>query len=60
MSAHDLDPETCSREELVQKILNQRIEIKNLANLNDRALGRCVELDDQARAARKYLKKVLP
>jgi predicted ribonuclease YlaK len=59
MAAHDLDLETCSREELVAKILNQRIEIKNLANLNGRAIGRCVELDEQQRKTRKALKGII-
>ena len=30
MAAHEIDLKTCSREDLVNKILNQRIEINNL------------------------------
>ncbi len=39
MAAHDLDLATCSREELVAKVKNQRVEINNLSDLNRRALG---------------------
>ncbi len=38
MSAHDIDLETCSREELVSKIRNQRIEINNLLGSTEKAV----------------------
>ena len=44
MAAHDIDLETCSRQELVDKILNQRIEINNLLGSNQKGIDLITEL----------------
>ncbi len=38
MSRHDIDLKTCSREELVSKVENQRIEINNLLGFNEKVV----------------------
>jgi hypothetical protein len=45
--------------QLEVKVDNQRIEIRNLADLIDRANGRCVELDGQVRTIQKAVKKTI-
>ncbi len=44
MAAHDIDLETCSRQELVDEIKNQRIEINNLLGSNQKGVDLITEL----------------
>jgi hypothetical protein len=52
-----LDLETCSREDLVKRIQNQKIEIINMAKVQCRQLQECVRLSQKLDRIRKVMKE---
>ena len=47
MAAHDLNLDTCTRQELIDKIKNQRIEINNLLGNIDKGVKFITELREK-------------
>lgn len=56
MATKPLDYTTCSREDLIRKIENQKEEIRNLADVNHRTLGDNVRYAAQLRIIKKAVK----